>query len=68
MSSTMTKIKESMPLETVVHYLDAAITWAIGVVKALQDVLQVADIRNCRIPDLSMKYVGTCACGDSPAA
>jgi len=66
MSTTLTKAGSSLPLDMQVHTLDAIITWALGVVHALQDLLQVVDTGNCRLPDASAALLGTCACGDVP--
>ena len=37
MTETLSRISSSIPMETLVHQLDAGITWAIGVVRAFQD-------------------------------
>jgi hypothetical protein len=66
MQTTLTKAGASLPLDMQVHTLDASITWALGVVHALQDLLQVVDTGNCRLPDASAALLGTCACGDVP--
>jgi hypothetical protein len=68
MTETLSRISSSFPMETLVHQLDAGITWAIGVVRAFQDLLQAVDVDGCRLADLSMGLAGTCACGDAPAA
>lgn len=67
MTETLMRIASSMPLESLIHNLDAGVTWAIGVVKTFQDLMQAIDLDGCRVPDLSLKLVGTCACGDSAA-
>lgn len=67
MLETLTRLTSALPLDMIVHVIDAAITWVIGVTRTLQDVIQVADVRNCRISDTTAKLVGECACGDTPA-
>ena len=43
---------------------DAVVSYALGIVIALQDVLQTADWQSCRLPVTSTSNVGTCACED----
>jgi hypothetical protein len=66
MVETYQKLRVSYPIEALVHVLDAALSWLLGVVRAFGDVLQVADVSGCRLADTSMRLVGTCACGDTP--
>lgn len=46
------------------HLMDAMITWAIGVVSGLQDMVQQLDSAHCKVVDYYIHNVTTCACGD----
>lgn len=48
------------------HFLDAMITWATGVVSGLQDMTQALDATNCDVPDYFIHRATSCACGDDP--
>lgn len=76
-SSTMEKLSNqassrigsaigSFTLTIPMHFLDAMITWAMGVVSGLQDMAQIFDSRNCDVPDYYIYKSTTCACGDDP--
>jgi hypothetical protein len=46
------------------HLLDAVITWAMGVVSGLQDMVQELDSSHCKVVDYYIHNMTTCACGD----
>eukprot|EP00960_Hanusia_phi_P014781 437869-Hanusia_phi.AAC.1 len=52
------------PMEPVVHNIDAAITYVVGVLNGMMDVIQVVDEQNCKLPDLTTNDLGRCACND----
>lgn len=47
------------------HVTDATITWMMGVVSGLQDMAQVLDAHNCRLPNYYMHKTTQCACNDT---
>lgn len=53
-----------MQLKTPMHLLDSVITYFMGVVSGMQDLVQSLDRGNCHVPDLYMDQVTRCACGD----
>lgn len=55
-----------MPLDMIVHPIDVAFTYILGIVIGLQDVLQTADQKNCRAPDWTTRVLYRCPCGDQP--
>jgi hypothetical protein len=46
--------------------LDALFAWLIGVTKSTMNLLQVADLSSCKIPETENNLVGSCVCGDNP--
>ena len=46
--------------------LDALFAWLIGVTKSIMNLLQVADLSSCKIPETENNNVGSCVCGDNP--
>jgi hypothetical protein len=52
-------------LSSVIHYIDAKLAWASGVVSGMQDMAQTIDEVNCKLPDFYMYKTMTCACGDT---
>lgn len=53
-------------IEPFMHMLDGALTYSIGVVAKLGEVLQAMDSQHCVLPDVTLKSTVRCACGDSP--
>ena len=53
-------------LETIMHMIDAAISYVMGIVSALADVLQSLDLAHCKLPDYFLNETVFCACGDYP--
>jgi hypothetical protein len=50
------------------HYADIVITWGIGVIKGIMDIVQTVDWENCKLPvvDTGMRSLGGCPCHDKP--
>ena len=55
-----------IPFERMLHTMDAAFAYAIGVLSGLQDVVATADQRHCNLPDIEAADISTCSCGDTP--
>ncbi|KAJ1465765.1 hypothetical protein T484DRAFT_1757185, partial [Baffinella frigidus] len=55
-----------IPFERMLHAMDAAFAYTIGVVSGLQDVVATADQRHCNLPDIEAADISTCSCGDTP--
>ena len=56
-----------IPFEIVIHTLDGAFSYMVGIVSGLQDLVATADQKNCNLPDTEADEIATCACGDTPA-
>lgn len=55
-----------VPLDTLLHTMDASISFMEGFVTSLQALVQVVDTENCKAPDFFAHKVVKCACGDDP--
>ncbi len=55
-------IKQKPWVDAIVHLLDATVTWVQGLLYSIMDVLQVADIQNCRLPYITVRDALHCAC------
>jgi len=71
LKSTVTQLVNNLytafklfPMEPVVHNIDASLTYAVGVLNGMMDVIQVIDEQNCKLPDLTATDLGKCACND----
>lgn len=53
--SSMSKAGVRSVLEVIKHPIDALITWTIGVITGVQDVIQTIDMAHCKLPDFYMK-------------
>jgi len=53
-------------LEPYMHMADGFLTYLIGVVAKLADVLQTTDVQHCVLPDVTLRNTVRCACGDQP--
>ena len=58
----------SQSLETIEHILDAWISYFMGILSGLADVLQSLDMSHCKLPDYFLNETVFCACGDIPFA
>ena len=48
------------------HILDGVLSYTQSLVRGIQDVIQTADVRHCKLRDPTTDSLGKCACGDSP--
>lgn len=53
-----------VPLDSLLHTMDASISFMEGFVTSLQALVQVVDTENCKAPDFFAHKVVQCACGD----
>jgi hypothetical protein len=51
-------------LEPLMHMVDGMLTYMIGVVGKFADVMQAFDVKQCMLPDVTLKTTVRCACGD----
>jgi hypothetical protein len=66
--SKFTALLTYQQLGPMLHLLDAGITWAIGLVTGLQDMVQNIDSDRCSVIDYYIHNMTTCACGDDPVS
>lgn len=52
-------------LESMVHPIDATLTYISGVLSGIQDIIQTID-SNCNLPNVAVKNTFKCACNDDP--
>ena len=57
---------QGQTLETVLHLIDAKISFLMGVVYGMADLLQSMDLSHCKMPDSLLNQTVFCACGDTP--
>ena len=57
---------QSQTLETLLHLIDAKISFFMGVVYGMADVLESMDLSHCKMPDSLLNETVFCACGDTP--
>ena len=58
----------SSSLETVMHCIDAALSYLMGVLSGLSDLLASMDMAHCKMPDYFLNETVFCSCGDYPYA
>jgi hypothetical protein len=58
-------LKRRMPYESLSHYIDIFLSYAIGIVNGIMDVAQTLDFERCKLPDLSLQRIDQCVCGDN---
>jgi hypothetical protein len=56
---------KGLTLETMMHAIDGKISYWMGVVYGLSDVLQSLDMAHCKLPDYFLNDTVFCACGDT---
>ena len=56
----------SSSLNSVMHVLDAQISYFMGVLSGLSDMLESVDMAHCKMPDYFLNDSVFCSCGDSP--
>jgi hypothetical protein len=55
-----------IPIEPLIHTIDAVFSYAIGVVQGMQELVAAADWRHCKAPAAAVHDVSRCVCGDKP--
>jgi len=53
-------------IEPLVHYMDTALAYGIGVVQSFGRLVMSQNMAKCNPPDFNLRDVVTCACGDQP--
>ena len=53
-------------LETIMHGIDGQLSYAMGVLLGLSDLLISMDMPHCKMPDYFLNETVFCACGDTP--
>ena len=53
-------------LETIMHGIDGQLSYAMGVLLGLSDLLASMDMAHCKMPDYFLNETVFCACGDTP--
>ena len=56
----------SSSLESIMHMLDGGLSYLMGVVSSLADLLASLDMTHCKMPDYFLNETVFCACGDIP--
>ena len=56
---------QGISLEPVVHAIDGAISYLMGVILGLYDLVASLDMAHCKMPDYFLNETVFCACGDS---
>lgn len=62
MDSESNKLKRIEPL---IHAIDGGFAYLIGITGKFADLLQAFDLKQCVLPDVTLKNTVRCACGDS---
>ena len=57
---------QGQTLETTMHIIDAQLSYIMGIVSGLEDVLQSIDMTHCKLPDYYLNETVLCSCGDAP--
>jgi hypothetical protein len=55
-------------LETIMHSIDGQLSYMMGMLLALSDLLASMDMSHCKMPDYFLNETVFCACGDTPFA
>ena len=55
-----------MPYEVISQFIDAILSYNIGIVNGIMDVAQTIDFERCKLPDMSLHRTDQCVCGDTP--
>ena len=53
-------------LEPVIHMIDGVISYLMGIILGLYDLVASLDMAHCKMPDYFLNETVFCACGDSP--
>jgi hypothetical protein len=55
-------------LETIMHAIDGQLSYMMGILMGLSDLLASMDMAHCKMPDYFLNETVFCACGDTPFA
>jgi hypothetical protein len=55
-------------LETIMHGIDGQLSYMMGMLMGLSDLLASMDMAHCKMPDYFLNETVFCACGDTPFA
>jgi hypothetical protein len=55
-------------LETITHGIDGQLSYMMGMLMGLSDLLASMDMAHCKMPDYFLNETVFCACGDTPLA
>jgi hypothetical protein len=55
-------------LETIMHGIDGQLSYMMGMLMGLSDLLASMDMAHCKMPDYYLNETVYCACGDTPFA
>ncbi|KAJ1468512.1 hypothetical protein T484DRAFT_3629701 [Baffinella frigidus] len=56
----------TVPFANYKHLIDAALSYMMGLIRGVQDMVQVSDVKNCKLRNPGVAQQGHCACGDTP--
>jgi len=56
----------TLPFGPYKHMLDGGLSYVQSLVRGIQDVIQTADVKHCKLRDPTADTLGKCACGDTP--
>jgi len=54
-----------LTLETLMHFIDGQLSYWMGIVYGVSDLLQSLDMAHCKLPDYFLNETMFCACGDT---
>ena len=54
----------TIPFANYKHAADGTLSYCMGLIRGLQDMVQVSDTAHCKLRDASVQQQGQCACGD----
>ncbi|KAJ1468673.1 hypothetical protein T484DRAFT_3629597 [Baffinella frigidus] len=56
----------TVPFANYKHMLDGGLGYVMGLIRGIQDMVQVSDVQHCKLRDAAVSQQGQCACGDDP--
>ena len=56
----------TIPFGNYKHAIDGFLSYVMGLIRGIQDMVQVSDVQNCKLRDPGVAQSAQCACGDSP--
>lgn len=57
---------QGITLEPLMHTIDASLSYYMGILYSMADMLQSLDLSHCKLPDYFLNETVFCACGDTP--